>query len=482
VGGHGVRLRTRFHKRGYAHPAWPLIPFLAVAVTGLLAAPPMAGAAVQDVAGIGSFNSVACPSSSLCIGVGLVFATATSAAGGAAAPLAATSGAVPRGQAVQTMHGTELLSGVSCPTVTQCLAVGENSDATGGVAVALDPQTGAVSNGQSVQNIPGILMAAVACPSITQCLAVGHASDGQGVAVSLDPATGAIATDESLETIPGTGGLGLEGLACPTTTQCVAVGENASKSAGAAVPLNPSTGALSTGESVQSVTNKGVLVGISCPSPTRCLAVGWGADQPSVAVPLDPGTGMIPSGEADQTISSRAATLSAVTCPSVSQCLAVGNDDSDPSTGQAVPLSPVTGAISSGQAIESPSGTGALNGIDCSSGTQCLAVGAGFEGSGGASLVLSPTTATGVTPIVPPPPTSAPTTAPVTPTATTVSAPPSVPALGTGPVESRLASTGDNLLLPLALGGVVFVAGGGSLVGVTLRSRRRRNATTAREN
>jgi hypothetical protein len=349
------------------------------------------------------------------------------------------------------------------------------------VAVALDPETGAVADGQSLQNIPGIFIAAVACPSITQCLAVGHAPDGQGEAVSLDPATGAIATDESLQTIPGTGGLGLEGLACPTTTQCVAVGENVSRSAGAAVPLNPATGALSTGETVQSVTTKGVLVGISCPSPTMCLAVGWGADQPSVAVPLDPGTGMIPSGQQDQTISSRAATLSAVTCPSVSQCLAVGNDDGDPSAGQAVPLSPVTGAISSGQAIQSPSGSGALNGIDCSSATQCLAVGAGFEGSGGASLALSPTTATGVTAIVPPPPTSAPTTEPVTATTTTVPAPPPVPALGTGPVVSSLAFTGDNLL-PLALGGVVLVAGGGSLVGMALRPRRRRNAATDRDN
>jgi hypothetical protein len=46
-----------------------LIPLLVV--TGLLAVPPVAGVAVQDVAGIGAFDEVACSSSSPCIEVGI---------------------------------------------------------------------------------------------------------------------------------------------------------------------------------------------------------------------------------------------------------------------------------------------------------------------------------------------------------------------------------------------------------------------------
>jgi hypothetical protein len=466
MGGHRVRLRTRLRQRCHARAARSLIPFLAVVVTGLLAAPPMAAAAVQEVAGIGVFNGVACPSSSQCIGVGIIFTTASSGAVGAAAPLTATSGAVPGGQSVQTIHGTELLTAVSCPSGTQCLAVGENSNESNGVAVPLDPETGTVVAGQSMQSIPGIFMTAVACPSTTGCLGVGHAPDGQGMAVPLNPATGAIATGETVETIPGTGGVGLEAVACPNTTQCLAVGENASASAGVAVPLDPATGALSTGQSGQNVTTKGVLVGISCPSAATCLAVGWGADQPSVAVPLDPSTGMVPDGQRDQTISSKAAKLSAVSCPSLSQCLAVGNDDGDPSTGQAVSLSPVTGAITSGQAIQNVADTGELNGAECPSTTQCLTVGSGFEASGGASLVLSPATGIPVPPLVPtPPPSSTPTTGPATPPTTT----------GVVPGASRLAFTGDNLF-PLVVGGGVLVAGGAALLGVTLRPRRKRTA------
>ncbi len=420
---------------------------MVVAFTSLLAVPSVAGTGVQNVAGIGAFNGVACPPNSQCLGVGVIFTTASTGAGGAAAPLIAASGTVSRGRGVQPIAGTELLSAVSCPSSTHCLAVGENLDASQGAAVPLNPQTGAVAAGQRVQSIAGIFMAAVACPSTTVCLGVGHAPDGEGVAVSLNPTTGAVATGESIQTIQGTGGVGLDGVACPTTNQCLAVGENASRSAGAAVPLNPATGGISKGQSGQSVTTKGILVGVSCPSTAVCLAVGWGADQPSVAVPLDPTTGMVPSGQRDRTVSSRAAKLSAVACPSVSQCLAVGNDDGDPSKGQAVLLNPVTGVISSGQSIKSLAGTGALNAAACPSATKCVVAGSGFESTGGALLVMSPATGN-----------------PTTPRTTVVGS-------GTRP----LAVTGNNLL-PLAVGGAALVAGGAALVGVRAHRRRKRSA------
>jgi hypothetical protein len=295
-------------------------------------------------------------------------------------------------------------------------------------------------------------MAAVACPSTTRCLGVGHAPDGQGVAVTLDPVTGTVAKGESVRTISGTGGVGLDAVACPTPARCLAVGENAQASAGVAVPLDPETGALSKGEIGQSVTTKGVLVGLSCPSAAVCLAVGWGADQPSVAVPLDPATGMVPTGQRDQTIGSRSAKLSAVACPSVSRCLAVGNDSAEPSTGQVVPLSPVTGAISSGQAIQGLTGTGALNGVACPSPTRCLAAGSGFEASGGASVVLNPDTGDLAAPLATKP--SHILNASAAPT--------------TGPKTMAI-----NLLWLLIPAGVLG-AGGAAFAGVTARRRRYR--------
>ncbi|HEY3844913.1 MAG TPA: hypothetical protein VGL48_16810 [Acidimicrobiales bacterium] len=221
---------------------------------------------------------------------------------------------------------------------------------------------------------------------------MGHDSGGSGVVVALSPATGAILRGQRVRTIPGTGGVGLDGVACPLANLCVAVGENADRSAGVAVPLNPATGAIHRGQSVHSVTHKGILLDLACPSSTVCLAVGWGASQPSVAVPIDPRTGARRKGQSDRSISARAAMLTAVSCPSIALCLAVGNDTGDPSVGQAVPIDPSTATIVAGRSIQTVAGTGALNAVVCHSTTKCVAAGSGFATARAATDILDPAT------------------------------------------------------------------------------------------
>jgi hypothetical protein len=311
---------------------------------------------------------------------------------GAAASLDPASGGLSTGQSVQLIQSSGFLNGVSCPSRSTCLAVGENPNETMGIAVPLNPGTAMVRNGRALHIIPGLVMSGVACASRRQCLAVGHDSNGSGVAVALNPKTGAILRGRRAQTIPGTGGVGLEGVACPLATLCVAVGENSGRSAGVAVPLNPITGAIRRGQSIQDVTHKGILFGVACPSPIACLAVGWGASQPSVAVPIDPRTGALATGQSDQSISARAAMLTAVSCPSISLCLAVGNDAGDPSAGQAVPIDPTTATIVAGQSIQTLTGIGALNAVVCPSTGQCVAAGSSFESAGAVTEILDPAT------------------------------------------------------------------------------------------
>lgn len=425
-----------------------------------------ASAIAQDFSPMVTFNGVACASPSQCIGVG------TAMVSGAAASLDPVSGDLSAGQSVQPMASTAFLNGVSCPSDSVCLAVGENQGETDGVAVPLDPGTAAVLSGQHTQTISGIFMLGVACASSTQCLAVGHDPSGAGVVVALDPATGAILSGQSVQTIAGTGGVGLEGVACPSATLCVAVGENSGRSAGAAVPLNPATGAILSGQSVQSVTQKGALFAVACPSTTQCLAVGWGASEPSVAVPIDPNTGALSSGQSDQSISARAAMLSGVSCPSSSLCLAVGNDTGDPSTGQAVPIDPTTATIVAGQSIQTLAGTGSLNAVVCPSATQCMAAGFSFESTGAITEILDP--ATGLPPGSPTTPggTGSAPTNPVAPTTTPgiTSAVPTPATTSSGQVP---AFTGIDLTPLLALG-VGLVLGGSLLVSACALSRRKR--------
>ena len=348
-----------------------------------------ASATAQDSMPLTTFNGVACASASKCIGVGNVVSSVNS---GAAASLNPVSGDLSTGQSLQLIRSSGFLNGVSCPSGSGCLAVGENPDETKGIAVPLNPDTATVRSGQELHIISGIFMSGVACASRTQCLAVGHDSSGSGVVVALSPATGAILSGQRVQTIPGTGGVGLEGVACPLANLCVAVGENSGRSAGVAVPLNPATGAIRRGQSIQNVTHKGILFDLACPSTTLCLAVGWGASQPSVAVPIDPRTGALSKGQSDRSISARAAILAAVSCPSLSLCLAVGNDTGDPSVGQAVPIDPRTATIVADQSIQALAGTGGLNAVVCHSTVQCVAAGSRFESTGAVTEILDPAT------------------------------------------------------------------------------------------
>jgi len=348
-----------------------------------------ASATPQGFMPITVFNGVACASPNQCIGVGDV---ASSVKSGVAAPLNPATGDLSIGRSLQLIGSSGFLNGVSCPSGSACLAVGENPDETKGIAVPLNPDTATVRGGQELHVISGIVMAGVACASRKECLAVGHDSSGSGVTAALNPTTGAILRGQSVQNIPGTGGVGLEGVACPSANSCVAVGENSGRSAGVAVALNPATGAIRRGQRIQDVTRKGILLDVACPSTTVCLAVGWGASKPSVAVPIDPRTGALSKGQSDRSISARAAMLTAVSCPSISLCLAVGNDSGDPSVGQAVPIDPKTATIVVGRGIQTVAGTGALDAVACESTVKCVAAGSRFESAGAVTELLDPET------------------------------------------------------------------------------------------
>lgn len=374
-------------RAGRIAPSMSVLILAAVAMASALPEPTSASASTQEVKAMTTFNGVACTSAGRCVGVGNVTSSVNS---GAAASLRPASGEPSAARLGHLIRWSEFLNGVSCPSGSTCLAVGDDGDDTGGVAVPLNPQSATVRSGREPHVISGILLSAVACSSGNRCLAVGRDASGSGATVALDPDTGAISSGQWVHTIAGTGGVGLEGVACPSANLCVAVGENSARSAGVAVPLNPGTGAIRRGQGVHAVTHKGILYGLACPSTTVCLAVGWGASQPSVAVPIDPRTGVLSKGQTDRDVSVRAAVLTAVSCPSKSSCIAVGNDTGDPSVGQAVWLDPTTARIVAGESIRTLAGTGALDAVVCPSVDRCMAAGSGFESAGAVAELLDP--------------------------------------------------------------------------------------------
>ena len=83
------------------------------------------------------------------------------------------------------------------------------------------------------------MLTAVSCPSISFCLAVGNdtADPSVGQAVTIDPTTATIVTDQSVQTLVGAGTL--NAVVCRSTAQCVAAGSRYESAAAVTEILDP---------------------------------------------------------------------------------------------------------------------------------------------------------------------------------------------------------------------------------------------------
>jgi hypothetical protein len=204
----------------------------------------------------------------------------------------------------------------------------------------------------NVQTVPGMReLGGIACPSSSTCLAVGiNVANTAGAIVPItNGSAGAV------QSVAGTGELG--GIACPSSSMCIAVGET-ELGVGVVVPVvNGTAGA------VQTVPGTFVLDGVACTSGSACVAVGLNVSggPMGVVVPITNGT-----AGAAQTVPG-ALSFSGVACPS-NTCFAVGN--SNGGIGIVVPI--VNGTAG---AVQTVPGTSQLLGIACPTGSTCLAVG-----------------------------------------------------------------------------------------------------------
>lgn len=178
---------------------------------------------------------------------------------------------------------------LACPSAQQCTAVDYS-----GHEVTFDP----LSAGKPVPITvdAGARLRLLACPSSIQCTA----ADTRGHVVTFDPISSGTATPATISSHQ------LTGLACPSATICVALDE-----AGRVLTFDP----LSPEHTLRSPL-KGALPGsnaVACPSVSQCTAVG---EEAYVTFdPAAPGT-LVPIAVPD------VAALPTVACPSVSQCTA----------------------------------------------------------------------------------------------------------------------------------------------------------------
>jgi hypothetical protein len=184
---------------------------------------------------------------------------------------------------------------VSCPTATFCAAVGAGgwgqtfNGSSWGAPTAIDPSS----------NPSGHTLTSVSCPSASFCAAVDQA--GNALTFNGSTWSAPVAVDH---------GGALTTVSCTSASACVA-GDNS----GNGFTFNGS--AWSPPISVNKVSNSEDIGGMACPSASFCVAVG---ENGTFETSTTGGT----TWTAPQTIIA-GVNLQAVSCPSTSFCMAVDN-------------------------------------------------------------------------------------------------------------------------------------------------------------
>jgi len=303
------------------------------------------------------------------------------------------------GWSVQTVPApagaqSAFLFNVSC-AISLCEAVGGYTDSSGAFVPLGEGWNGTAWHAQPAPNpaqASGNSLNGVSCPSSSDCTSVGQ-GNGSGTPITLGERWNG--TRWSLQAVPSPVGAAenqLNGIACPATGACVAVGF-----------VGPNGGAGSTealwwnGRSWHSqhipTLPAAVLNAVGCVSENDCVAVGasnagtlaerWNGQNWTIqTTPNPPGS---PGGS-----------LNGVACTSASFCVAVGGRFDSTGNQVATLAERWNGTSWAIQPTPNPSPGSFLVGVACTSASSCTAVGGGPAGTlaerwDGTSWAIQPT-------------------------------------------------------------------------------------------
>jgi hypothetical protein len=210
-------------------------------------------------------------------------------------------------------------------------------------------------------NTQGQSLNGLQCPSATECVTLS--ASNQLVAFGPDQAVspGTVVTPEA----PGHV---LMGLSCPSVSQCETITAD-----GELVGADPASGGDASTVQLQPVTDQPVVDGlhaIDCVSTDLCVVV-TGAGQAISFDPSSPG-----SAQTATLVSGQEFGLVALSCPSATQCTAVGHS-------VAVTFDPTTLAVSASGALAGSQSL--VSQVDCPDTTECVA-----STSAGRALTFAP--------------------------------------------------------------------------------------------
>jgi hypothetical protein len=288
------------------------------------------------------------------------------------------------------------LSAVSCPSTSVCTAVGSSGNAPFQAAdvTLAERWSGGSWAPQAIPDPNGAtssVLNGVSCPSTRACTAVGYSINGSGVYVTLaERWNGSGWVLQSTPTPSGAGNSLLNAVSCPSTSVCTAVGYYYN-SADVAVTLaerwNGSSWDIQTTPNQSTSNNE--FNAVSCPSTSVCTAVGEYELEKEVTLAerwdgsnwsLQP----TPTG-------AHSSSLSGVSCASTSVCTAVGTYENY-SFAARILAERWNGSSWVRQSTPKPSGATVyllgLTAVSCTSASICTAVGV-YENSSEARITFA---------------------------------------------------------------------------------------------
>ena len=320
---------------------------------------------------------VSCPSTTTCSVVGGSDDVITTTNGGAS------------WTAEQLPTDSEALDAIACPSTTTCVAVGNAPPTAGSCSPSAQPcgsvsfeasttdagatWTGVLGATESF-GFAGDSFSGVSCPSTSECMAVG--SDGTNTDPYLEGETEGILLSGTCTLVTGCGTVlypestsYLGSVSCFSSSACIAVGSNGA--GGAAIATASATGWTTMTATIASAD------AVSCQSSSDCMVAGGvtATGQPgTVLATTDGGASWATSFTFPYTVSS----LTSVSCFSASVCMAAGGlTDATSAVGPTGPGVVVRSSDGGATwATESlPAGVGALSAISCASTSVCEAFG-----------------------------------------------------------------------------------------------------------
>jgi hypothetical protein len=185
-------------------------------------------------------------------------------------------------QTIPVASGGGELYGISCPSADDCIAVGRAASAgTGHTAMLAEHWDGSSWAQQPIPKATGSMssLLSVSCPSGSNCTAVGENDDGQSLAGHWNGSHWAIQPTP----VPAGAYLSpLDGVSCPKAGFCLATGYYAMPN----VAISSAFTEIWDGHGwalqplpLRADATGSELYGVSCVSAVRCTAAGWFTSQ-----------------------------------------------------------------------------------------------------------------------------------------------------------------------------------------------------------